>query len=329
MPLMSVKEFEKRTKTRAIRGEKLKAIADRLKDYHRDPSLPNLQALRDALDRWQGRHRLPFGAPDSWKQDRRNQVPDKGHPIEDLSNWVDRKLIEPGLLALRDAASDIEQTYGDKMDHLYRGNLIEMFLGNPVDSVDPVYCVYYWADGAKWQRRLGMVGAPPKTDAFCVKMSLADKHPSMPGSALVHIKADFAPANRQIEFGSNPDHHAVVHELLHWCTHQVFEDYTHAMADKTLGKFIREGITEWLTRNGLKEWGKGGYIDFFPIWKDMVDGDVVSLREIILPYFHGVNVQTFCDKVIPSIQGDQRYKEGRAMEKLAEGLKALSAKAKT
>jgi len=323
MPIMSVKEFEKRTKVGLFRGDRLKAIADRLKGYHADPSVFNLRALKEALDRWQSGHR--DGDRDSWRQDRRNQVPGKGNPIEDLSNWVDRKLVEPGLIALRDAALDIEQAYGDMMDHTYRRNLIEMFLGNPIDSTEPVYCFYYWDDDARWTQRLNTVGAPPKTNAFCMPMHLADKDPTIRGSALVRIKADFAPANRQIEFSSKPGiHHSVAHELLHWCTHETFEDYSHNMADKTLGKFFREGITEWLTRNALDEWDRGGYADFFPIWKDLVDDGNLSLNELILPYFHGVGVQTFCDKVKPSIEANEQYQLGVGMEKFAAKVAALA-----
>jgi len=249
-----------------------------------------------------------------------------GHPIEDLTNSVDRKLVEPALLALRDAASDVLTAYGDMMDHLYRGSMMQMFMGNPMDSVEPMYCFYYWEDTGRWQQRLNAIGAPNKTNAFCMAMNTAQKHPSIPGSALVRIKSDAAPANRQIEFGLNPDHHSLAHELLHWCTHQVFEDYTHGLADKTLGKFIREGLTEWLTRNGLSEWDKGGYIDFFPIWKELIDNGDVTIKDIIMPYFHGVGVSTFCTRVQPLIEQNEGYKTGRKMEEFVKGLQALSAK---
>jgi hypothetical protein len=309
MPIISVSDFEKRTSAGLRQGERFAAIVTCLKAYHRTPSSANLKALRTALDRWQGGHNIVGGARDSWKLDRRNQIRGKGHPIEELGNWVDRKLIEPALLALRDAAADVLKAYGDSMDHHYRGSLIGLFLGNPVDSVEPLYCMYYWDADALWQKRLNAIGAPPKTNAFCVPLTSAQKQG--PGCATVRIKDDVAPTNRQIEFSSGLDHHDLFHELLHWCTHQTFETYTHGMADKMLGKFIREGLTEYLTRSGLSEWNKGGYIDFFPIWKELFDNGTVTLKDVILPYFHGVGVSAFCASVEPVITANQGYKDGK------------------
>jgi len=320
MPIMSVKEFEKRTSVGIKRGERFDNIVACLKEYHRTLSHADLLSLRKALTMWQGHHRLVGAAPDSWKLDRRNQIKGKGHPVEELDNWVSRKLIEPTLLVVKSAATDVLKAYGDSMDHVYRANLIEMFTVNPADSADPLYCFYYSEKSAEWTTRLTSIGAPPKTTAFCVPMETKDRTPNAVGMT-VRIKSDSPPMNRQIEFGPNPDHGDLFHEFLHWCTHKQFEDHTkNNIADKTLSKFIREGLTEWLTRRGLNIVNRNGYIDFYPIWKEICDNGVVKLNEIVLAYFHGVNLAGFCQKVTPVIQANDDYKTGVAMQTIATGV---------
>jgi hypothetical protein len=154
---------------------------------------------------------------ETWKFDRRNQVAGQGQPVEELQNWVDRKLQEPALRAITSAAQYIAQGIRQRPGPELPVLLDQDVPGNVLDSSKAPACYYAWEDAGHWSARLKVVNAPPKTDPFCVPMKLIAKQGN--NYTLVRIQTDEPPQSRQIEFGPNPRLRDLFHELLHWCCH--------------------------------------------------------------------------------------------------------------
>jgi hypothetical protein len=314
MPFMSVNEFERRTSVLlAVRGDRLKDIARKLNAYNLAPTVDNLDDLRKALKNWKMAHNAPSN-PDAWKTDRRNTGKGQGNPIEELDGEVNRQYREEARTALAEAVRALDRTYGAALDPAYRKDMLATLHNTVPHAPRPLDCFVWFRSTVPlgrslWENLLKAVGATDdqgKTDGLTVPRDAGqaaglnaklDANNVTADCAVVGryaTRGDDAPGNRVISV-STLSRHTVVHELLHWVTHETFRKFTYDdIKDAMLGKFIREGLTEWLTRSGLNEWDKGGYVDLVPVWQDIMASNAVSVADLTAAFFRGKDVKGVC-----------------------------------
>jgi hypothetical protein len=343
MPFMSVTEFEKRTSILfTTRGDKLKAIAQKLQAYNQASTIDNLDELRQALNRWKTAHN-PTGTADGWKQDRRNTVKDQKSPIEELDAAVTRQYREEARLALAAAVRTLDSAYATDMKPEYREALIDTFHNTFPSNTLPLTC-YVWyrpnlQNGQRmWSAYLKEAGATDvqgKTDGLTVPLDGSDLATANAWLDTNRKPADLAVVGRYVTAGnqaprnrvistSDLEAHTLVHEMLHWVTHHDFREYTYtAIKDAQLAKFIREGLTEWLTRKGMNEWNKGGYGDLVPHWQNIMSSNALSFADVKVAFFQGRDVSGFCkevERVVAANKGYQAWLQQAQAEQLKKWL---------
>jgi hypothetical protein len=213
---------------------------------------------------------------------------------------------------LAKAATTVLDKYKDAMDLSYIAAVRRVFLEQGVNSDQPLYCFWHHKTPADWATRLGFLthGAadPTKiegsTQGFCgAERSLADFVPLPP--------EDVVPLNRTIEvpdlsFGN------IVHEMLHWVTHDAYEKYTYQHYTGNDKTYLREGPTEWLKRNAMGVWDAGGYTDVFPVLDHAVKAGFVAVGDLTAAYLQGDNVAAVTKKLM---DGHKDWHEEQARKK--------------
>lgn len=330
---MSVNDFKTRSHIALTgRGDKLTAIADKLQQYNVSPTIGHLDELRVALDSWKMAHSK--NGLDSWKLDRRNVVKGKNNPVEELDEAVMGQYREEARLALAKAARSLDTAFGTDMDRTYHTQLVDTFINTSATSAQPLKCFVWFRTGSHkladnfWQVRLkqaGAVDAQGPTNGLTESQSTSNVNAWNNWLDTNHAKKGFAVVGRYTTAGAAPpkdriietstlELHTVAHEMLHWATHETFADHTKtAIRDATLGKFIREGITEWLTRRGLNQWNQGGYTDMVPIWNEIMNSNAVSFNDLSEAYFRGKDVKDFCDEIANITKTNTTYQTAKTL----------------
>jgi hypothetical protein len=338
MAFMSQKDFEKRTSvTFASRGDRLKAIGTALNAYNHAPTLDNLETLREALERWKAGH-------GNWRQDRRNTVKPNDRPIEELDNAIKTQFQEEARQALASAAKSLDHAYGPSMHAAYSRSMADTFI-NPKCSAltnppPPLKCfIWYRENNQKaktmFDRVLQSAGYDAArqgaTDGLTLSYSaeMVNQQNAWLDQSL-STETRITVIGRTVTAGGGPpedriiqtntlDHHTLSHEMLHWVTHADFADYAHTkITDQNMGKVIREGITEWLTRRALNAWNNGGYRDLVPVVVEVMNSGPITLDKLAEAYFRGKTVAEFCTAFAKAVNNTASY---RTLQQ--EALKAM------
>lgn len=299
MPLISAPELRRRTHiTISSRGQRMEDLITALALYHTSPTLVHLEDLWAKFDLWK------FGHP-NWKQDRRNLVPGMNRPLEELDTELRSLFRETARAALNQAVRAIIHVYGAKLDPVYHKALLDTFVNNTNSATLP--CFVWFRKSNLWQTRLVGSGWKPAqgvTNGLTVAEKPADilnynawiKQQNF--ATNLELVGEYqpsgtsAPGDRFIQVNTL-DHHTLTHEMLHWCTHATFENISHTQYQGHIGTLIREGITEWLTREALQQPNTGGYTDLVPITENVVTR--IKLDSLFDAYFKGLQVKAFCD----------------------------------
>lgn len=114
------------------------------------------------------------------------------------------------------------------------------------------------------------------------------------------------PGNRVIELAPAFEDGTVRHELLHWSTHQTFEDIGKSRP-KEIRKVIYEGITEYFTRSlEADPQRQNHYDDEYATISAALTANLLSKREVEAAYFRGENAAAVMDKIDAFVQEQLR-----------------------
>ena len=217
-----------------------------------------------------------------------------------LPLWVENKLNEHTRYHLDKAANLILKTFSQYMPTEYCTALRETFCNNQPNSTDKQYG-YAQHDSSAWFQRFQSIGIDTNSAHEAKGMTIRWDG-SEQGIDKSLIRNNFAPYNSVIEV-KDTSFDTLVHEMLHWVTHDSFEKFTRKYKEEKRPhdtQITREGTTEWLKRFARNNWDKGGYTDVFPEVDKGLRGQekVVEPEELMKAYFGGKNVEDVCEKLI-------------------------------
>lgn len=208
------------------------------------------------------------------------------------------------LQGLDAAARSILATYGTHMPAAYRTALHEVFLLRPGwgagGSIAQQPCVRVCR--TRDQFRDEMLRAHPGRGTLLHGGSVEAFHLAVttPSADTPRVSAATPPRNRVIVLPPGFSDGAIVHELLHWCTHVDFESEL-ARHDADASFTIDEGITEHLTRRVWTNDRSGSYDGEAEFIARQLAAGTVTGTELERAYFAGTGAKTVVKSLLATV----------------------------
>jgi hypothetical protein len=215
-------------------------------------------------------------------------------------NRVKRLLNQSAITTLASAATKIRNEYPNTMPPATLNALKVVFIDSTPTQDTPLYCFVWHKTDQGFKDRMKELGATDCTNPLAFTAISWDK----PGDLV--LPANYPPLNRGIEFPPHFTEADLIHELLHWCVDDTYEQYgwnkCHGNTDHR--EIVREVTTEWLTRNVTKQWNQGGYKNKFPYIARWIAEGSITAAELKNAHFLGNNAKAFADRLVQLYDAD-------------------------
>ncbi len=222
-------------------------------------------------------------------------------------NRVKRLLNQSAITTLASAARKIRDEYPVTMPAATLNALKVVFIDSTPTQDTPLYCFVWHKTDQSFKDRMKELGATDCTNPLAFTALSWDK----PGDLV--LPANYAPLNRGIEFPPHFTEEHLIHELLHWCVDEKYEQYGwdkyHGDADHR--QIVREATTEWLTRNVTKQWNQGGYKNVYPYIERWINDGIITAAELKNAHFLGNSHKTFADRLVQLYDADVNWSKDK------------------
>jgi hypothetical protein len=230
-----------------------------------------------------------------------NKHKDK-YPKERLREWHERQQNAEAIGALAAAARTVMLAYAGYMPGEFVAALRDQFVDRTAEDEAPCTCFVWHKTAAEWSSRLiGFGGQLPNGPVDGMTPfwdgALAHSSPAL-------LAGNYPPLNRSIEF-PEPKFGTLVHEMIHWCTSPEFHGYSLRLVGNER-VLVREGATEWLKRNAMKDWESGGYTDVMPRFRKIIDSRKVDPEQLMAAYFGGRDAESILRRIV---EADRQFVE--------------------
>jgi hypothetical protein len=241
-----------------------------------------------------------------------------------LQSRIDQYVRQENDLAvteLTDAATRVRSFYAGHLDSSYAGALTTTFIAplrptcfrwHKCARTDAAWTDRITKDLPRYGYRTG--GKTGTTEgAFTIPWVNPDPDVDLAGSK--------PPYNRCIEF-PQPNKDSLIHEVLHWCTHEAFDTALHGMADANERALVKEGTTEWLKRELTGQPDQGDYADLMAEYRKAILK--VDPGDVKRAYFRGAGVDAVIAELLSDYRAEQKRKDQEHnQEAAAANLNAL------
>jgi hypothetical protein len=261
------------------RHPSLGPIDQALFNYKLKRTPEDLQKLGVAVREWQSAQRAPSD--------------DTSAKVDQLKAWVEKRVSELSaeqqtvLPEIQNAATIVLKAYQAWMDDSYKADFESTFLGSADTGMR---CYKYYSDKNRWEQHLITKRGAPREMAKDI--DAATPTLGMTESSSRNLADNTPPRNRRVEFRPPINRHTLVHELLHWVCHESFRTKVEHHP------VVKEGVTEWLTREALKEYSKGGWTDHYHTVDWGIDKKMIDAEKMKGAYLAGRGVDSMFDEVI-------------------------------
>jgi len=200
-----------------------------------------------------------------------------------LGEDLDEYLNDRALRSFREESPKVLAAFNTVMPDAYSGALTATFVG-----VRPAHHAHFLLHETRqdfenhYNHNFRRPGTFPSSGvrAFCTPV-----YPNYPSVADLTTRS--APENRVIELPPDFESDSVAHELLHWATHQRYEDESSSYQDFA-NKVIIEGVTEYFSR--VIHPSRRNYADELAVVQRVIAAGQVTDTALRSAYFGGVGV---------------------------------------